>query len=142
MIMAEEDILRGIKIREAVVCDEEAIINNLKDNVSELQAKLTLAMGYENLLKLYHQTGRLDEEDAKSLLYALENLLESLFDQYPEEVKSVTFTACVLLLLAEIKTTHKTGLDIDYLLSLASECFLRKEDLINLDRLRQDFPSS
>jgi tetratricopeptide (TPR) repeat protein len=142
MRKAEEDIVRGIKIREAVVCDEHAIIKNLKDNASEVQAKLTLAMGYENLLKLYHQTDRLDEEDAKSLLYTLENLLESIFDQYPDEVKSFTFTARVLLLLAEIKTTHQTGLNIDYLLSLASECFLRKEDLINLDRLRQEFLNS
>ena len=96
-------------------------------------------MGYENLLKLYHQTGRLDDEKAKSLLHALEKLLENLFDQYPDEVKSFTFTARVLLLLAEIKTTHRIGLGIEYLLSRASECFLRKEDLINLDRLRQVF---
>ncbi len=142
MINAEDDIERGIRIREAVVCDELAIIKNLKDNASEVQAKLTLAMGYENLLKLYHQTDRLSDEKAKSMLYALENLIESLFEQHPDEVKSFTFTGRILLFLLEIKETHRSGLDIEYILNRVSECFLRKEELLQLKALNQGFMKS
>lgn len=97
---AEKDYLAAVEIRDFIANDERGLLSCLADMGNKTQARLTLAMGYENLLKFYLQNQPNMAESAK---YArlLHGVLLDTYKRSPLETIRFMFTCRMLLSLAE-----------------------------------------
>jgi len=98
--LAAEDYHSAVAIRDFIANDETGLQNCLADMGNKTQARLTLAMGYENQLKFYMQK---QPDVALSVRYAglLTDVILTTYKQRQQETISFMFTCRMLLSLVE-----------------------------------------
>jgi tetratricopeptide (TPR) repeat protein len=124
---AIQDIVRAVEIRRRVAFDPVVFEMNRDDLGSETQAVLTLAMGYENLMRLHEATGNVDAA-AEASHYA-ESLVRRSLDSEPRQTMDFRFCGRIMIAVTEFRLRHDTDSIADDTAHLLSLLFVRADDI-------------
>ncbi len=130
--LAEEDYLAAVAIRSFIANDEAGLESCLADMGNETQARLTLAMGYENLLRFYMH----DKPDSGlSFQYAslLRDAILSAYERRPLETISFMFTCRMLLSLVEYYQFNDGK--CSRLQKILAEAYVPKQEAIRYNKI-------